>query len=383
MKYFLIAGEASGDLHAGRLITALKKYDNDSQFRFLGGDCMQKASGTPPVIHYKNMAYMAFSEVLRHLSEILGNLKSAKNAIEEFSPDAIILIDYPSFNLKIAKYAFAKSIPVYYYISPKVWAWKSWRVKSIKKYIRKMYSILPFETDFYAQRNFTVEYVGNPTVNEIEEAKAHFPDKAAFLERHSIKPDKPLLALVPGSREGEIRNNLPLMVRAAKRFDSHRFVIAGAPNIGKDFYRKTLVDASIRAEIDIVYNDTFSLLHFSDAALVTSGTATLETAVIGTPQVVCYRANGSKLAYKLFEKILNVRFVSLPNLIADRKVVPELLLHHCNDDNMAAELIRLLDFPAERKKMLDGYREIAERLGHSDSADEAARRLFNDLKSGK
>ena len=173
------------------------------------------------------------------------------------------------------------------------------------------------------------------------------------------------------------------MVKAAKRFESHRFVIAAAPNIGKDFYRKTLVDASVRADIDLVYNATFSLLHFSEAALVTSGTATLETAVVGTPQVVCYRANGSKLAYKLFEKILNVRFVSLPNLIADRKVVPELLLHHCNDDNMAAELIRLLDFPAERKKMLDGYREIAERLGHSDSADEAARRLFNDLKSGK
>lgn len=383
MKYFLIAGEASGDLHAGRLISALRNTDNDALFRFLGGDCMQQASGVEPTIHYKRMAYMAFSEVLRHLPDILSNLKNAKADIDRFRPDALILVDYPSFNLKVAKYAWKKGIPVYYYISPKVWAWKAWRVKAIRKYVSKMFSILPFETEFYAARDFKVDYVGNPTVNEIEEARQHFPEKTAFMAENGIRPDLPLIALLPGSRIGEIRNNLPLMAEAAAGFADHHFVVAGAPNIDRDFYRKVLSEASINVDFEIVYDRTFALLHHSEAALVTSGTATLETAVIGTPQVVCYRANGSKLAYSLFERILNVKFVSLPNLIAGRKVVPELLLHLCNAGNMEKELKLLLRNPERRQKMLDGYREISRRLGQNDSAATAARMIVDHLNAGK
>ena len=211
MKYFLIAGEASGDIHAGRLVRALRQQDPNAEFAYLGGDYMQEASGVPPVIHYKNMAFMAFSEVLRHLPEILGNMKRAKEAVSQFRPDALILIDYPSFNLKIAKYAHSLGIPVYYYISPKIWAWKEYRVKDIKKYVRKVYSILPFETAFYARHNYQVDYTGNPTVNEIAEARRTMPDNATFRTNNGIADPRPLVALLPGSRLGEIRNNLPLM----------------------------------------------------------------------------------------------------------------------------------------------------------------------------
>lgn len=381
MKYFLIAGEASGDLHAGRLVAALRKADGNAEFRYLGGDCMEEASGVAPVIHYKRMAYMAFSEVLRHLPDILGNMKAAKAAIADFRPDAVILVDYPSFNLKIAEYAYKNGIPAYYYISPKVWAWKEWRVKSIKKYIRKVFSILPFETEFYARHGFKVDYVGNPTVNEITEIKRNMPGKSEFLAAAGIPDDKPLIALLPGSRAGEIRNNLPLMVKAAMRFPAYRFVVAGAPNVSRAFYRETLANAAIGIDPDIVSGSTSVLLHHAEAAVVTSGTATLETAVIGTPQVVCYRANGSRIAYKLFEKILKVGFVSLPNLIAGKEVVPELLLHLCNEDSIAEKLGSLL--PAEapgRRTMLDGYRLVAQRLGTEDSAETAAAQLISDLK---
>ena len=345
MKYFLIAGEASGDLHAGRLIKAIRKNDDNASFAFFGGDCMEHAAGCRPITHYKEMAFMAFSEVLRHLPTILGNMKRAKMAIAEFRPDALILIDYPSFNLKIAKYAFNIGIPVYYYISPKVWAWKEWRVKSIKKYVKNVFSILPFETEFFARHDYRVDYVGNPTANEIAEAMLTMPSKEEFFRANGLDNNRLTVALLPGSRLGEIRNNLPLMALGMK----------------------------------IIYDAAYPLLAHSQAALVTSGTATLETAAIGTPQVVCYRANGSKLSYKLFEHILKVRFVSLPNLIADKEVVPELLLHLCNPDNIAAHLAPLLADSPERSAMLDGYKTVRQRLGSNDSA-ETARQLIADLK---
>ena len=211
MRYFLIAGEASGDLHAGRLIAALKEKDPQAEFRYLGGDCMQAAAGVPPVIHYKKMAYMAFSEVIRHLPQILSNFGNARKALDEFKPDALILIDYPSFNLKMAKYAYTKGIPAYYYISPKVWAWKEYRVKDIKKYIKKVFSILPFETEFYARHGYKVDYVGNPTTNEIAEAKRNIMPFNDLLNSIGIADRRPIIALLPGSRLGEIRNNLPIM----------------------------------------------------------------------------------------------------------------------------------------------------------------------------
>lgn len=373
MKYFLIAGEASGDLHAGRLIKALREGDHNASFAFFGGDQMEHAAGCPPIVHYKDMAFMAFAEVLRHLSEILGNMKRARQAVASFRPDAVILIDYPSFNLKIAKFAHSLGIPVYYYISPKVWAWKEWRVKSIKKYVRKVFSILPFETEFFARHDYRVDYVGNPTANEIADAMRSLPAKVDFLKNHNLDLDKPIVALLPGSRLGEIRNNLPLMAEAVGRFSGVQSVVAGAPSVDRGFY-ETVVPG-----MNIVYNAAYPLLAHSQAALVTSGTATLETAVIGTPQVVCYRANGSRLSYRLFEHILKVRFVSLPNLIADREVVPELLLHLCNPDNIAEHLAPLLGDTAERRSMLDGYAAVTRRLGDTDSAITAATQLLKDL----
>lgn len=376
MKYFLIAGEASGDLHAGRLIEAIRNRDDNAEFAFFGGDYMEKAAGHAPIVHYKKMAYMAFAEVLRHLPEILGNMKRAKKAVADFGPDALILIDYPSFNLKIAAYAYSQGIPVYYYISPKVWAWKEWRVKSIKKYVRKVFSILPFETEFFAGHDYRVDYVGNPTANEIAEAMQSLPERNGFLQAHNIDGSRPIVALLPGSRLGEIRNNLPLMAEAASRFDITA-VVAGAPSVDRSFYE------SVVPGMNVIYDATYPLLAYSQAALVTSGTATLETAAIGCPQVVCYRANGSKLSYNLFKHILKVRYVSLPNLIADAAVVPELLLHLCNPDNIAAHLKPLLADTADRRTMLDGYRTVNDRLGSTDSAATAASQLLADLRSLK
>ncbi len=383
MKYFMIAGEASGDLHAGRLIASLRKRDSEASFCYLGGDCMEEASGVAPVIHYKRMAYMGFSAVLSHLPEILGNMKEARRALDSFAPDAVVLIDYPSFNLKIARYAWEKGIPVYYYISPKVWAWKEYRVKQIKKYVRKVFSILPFETEFFARHGYAVDYVGNPTVNEIEEAWQSFPSREEFLSSLGLSADERVIALLPGSRLGEIRSNLPMMARAAERYPGYRFVVAGAPNVSHDFYTAVLRESGVNRPPLIVDGSTYPLLFHARAALVTSGTATLETAIIGTPQAVCYRANGSKLAYNLMSRILKVKYVSLPNLIADREVVPELLLHHCTEENMAAHLDRLLPDSLERRTMLDGYAFIQQRLGTTDSADTAARDLMDDLKRRK
>lgn len=383
MKYFLIAGEASGDLHGGGLIKALRETDSDARFCFLGGDFMENASGVKPVVHYKRMAYMAFSEVLRHLPDILGNMRAARKALDDFAPDAVILIDYPSFNLKIAKYAFGKGLPVYYYISPKVWAWKEWRVKDIRKYVRKVFSILPFETDFYARHGVEADYMGNPTANEIAEFKLNVPDFLSFMEKHGIRDRRPVIALLPGSRAGEIRNNLPVMYKAAARFPNFQPVVAAAPNIDSDFYSAVLKNKGMDVYPLLVENDTFALVANSAAALVTSGTATLETAVIGTPQVVCYRANGSKFAYKLFERILKVPFVSLPNLIAGGEVVKELLLHECTPDNVAKELEPLLYDSPQWHAMCDGYKEVCHRLGNKESGRETARAIFRDLNSVK
>ena len=380
MKYFLIAGEASGDLHASLLIRALKEADADAQFRFLGGDLMARQAGVEPVIHYRRMAYMAFAEVIRHLPEILSNMRRARRAIDEFSPDAVVLIDYPSFNLKIAKYAFSKGIPVYYYISPKVWAWKQWRVRDIRKYVRRVFSILPFETEFYARHGYNVDYVGNPTANEIAAVRSSLMPFDELLRSIGVADRRPVIALLPGSRLGEIRNNLPIMYAAAARFANFQPIVAAAPSVDRDFYAQVLARAGIKANPVLVEGHTFDLVPASAAALVTSGTATLETAVLRTPQVVCYRANGSKLSYKLFERILKVRFVSLPNLIVDEEVVPEMLLHRCTPDLVAERLEPLLYDSPQYRAQVAGYQRIADRLGSSDSAVTAASQIIEDFR---
>ena len=377
MKYMLVAGEASGDLHASQLINSIKRLDADAEFRFIGGDMMSKASRKSPDIHYDQLNVMGFSEVIRKLPTILTNLKAAKRIVKEYRPDVLILVDYPGFNLKLAKYAHNIGVRVDYFISPKVWAWKEWRVKDIKKYVSNLYSILPFEEGFYRNHGYEVKYVGNPSVQEIDYALGHLPPKKHFMERQGLTDnERPIIALLPGSRKGEIRNNLPIMIEAAKRFPDHQYIVAAAPAVPEKFYREVVQDPGLQ----VVFGATPVLLKYSAAALVTSGTATLETALIGTPQVVCYRANGVKLSYKIMEKLLKVKYVALPNLIVNNSVVPELLVHNCTVNNVARELGPLLQHSPKREWQINGYRTMRRRLGNSVATDYMAELIVDSLK---
>lgn len=378
MKYFLIAGEASGDIHASQLIRALKAHDGEARFEFLGGDLMADAAGVEPVIHYRDMAFMGFIEVLKHLKSIMGFMKTAKQRIAAERPDALILVDYPSFNLKMAKYAHKRGIPVMYFISPKVWAWKEYRVKSIKKYVDRMFSILPFETAFYAKHDYKVNYVGNPTVKEIEEQRSRFGSREEFGKKNLLD-ERPIVALVPGSRRKEIRDNLPSMITAASRHEGYQLVIAAAPNIDESLYREVMEPLGM--QVKLVHHQSFELIHHARAALVTSGTATLETAILGTPQVACYRMNGSKWLFKFYRKLIKGKYVTLPNLIVDDAIIPELLLHMCTPDMIDAHLTPLLTESAERQAMLEGYRRMQAILTTQDCTDNAARGIVEALTS--
>lgn len=373
MKYFLIAGEASGDLHGAQLIEALRKTDHNATFAFLGGDLMAQAAGTQPVIHYRDMAFMGFSEVIRHLPQVLGNLKEARRAMLQFAPDAFIPVDYPSFNFKVAKTAARAGIPVYYFISPKLWAWKSWRIKSVKRYVRKVLAIFPFEPAWYAERGYKAEYVGNPSVAEIDAAMAQTPSRDEFLKQHKLR-DRPIIALLPGSRRSEVRSNLPVMIAAAHRYAQYRAVVAGAPGLEDEFY-------SSLTQLPVVRNSTYALLRHAEAALVTSGTATLEAALAGVPQVVCYRSNGSKITHDIMKRVLSIGHVSLPNIISGREIVPEMLLHRCTPELVAEQLTPLLLTGSdERGAQLQGYREMRDILGSKDAAATAARIIVDDLR---
>ena len=378
MKYFLIAGEASGDIHASQLIRALKAHDDEARFEFLGGDLMADAAGVEPVIHYRDMAFMGFIEVLKHLKSIMGFMKTAKQRIAAGRPDALILVDYPSFNLKMAKYAHKRGIPVMYFISPKVWAWKEYRVKSIKKYVDRMFSILPFETAFYAKHDYKVNYVGNPTVKEIEEQRSRFGSREEFGKKNLLD-ERPIVALVPGSRRKEIRDNLPSMITAASRHEGYQLVIAAAPNIDESLYREVMEPLGM--QVKLVHHQSFELIHHARAALVTSGTATLETAILGTPQVACYRMNGSKWLFKFYRKLIKGKYVTLPNLIVDDAIIPELLLHMCTPDTIDAHLTPLLTESAERQAMLEGYRRMQAILTTQDCTDNTAHLIVEALTS--
>lgn len=368
MKYMIVAGEASGDLHASRLIEEIKVLDKEADFRFLGGDLMSRAAGCDPEIHIEKMNVMGFSAVIRALPTILGNLRRAKAVIKEFRPDVLVLVDYPSFNLKLAAYAHKLGIRVDWLIAPKVWAWKEWRIPKLKKYLTNLYSILPFETAYFKRHDMDVKYVGNPTVKEVEQSLGHIPPKKHFLERQGISDQRPIIAILPGSRKAEIRNNLPLMIEAAKKFPDYQYIIAAAPSVPEKFYRATALDTGLQ----LAFGATHTLLKYSAAAIVTSGTATLETAVIGTPQVVCYRGNGSRLTYEIMKKILKVKFVSLPNLIVGNSIVPELLLQNCTADRVTRELGPLLQASPQRDWQLSGYRNMKKRLGTTDASKMAA-----------
>ncbi len=368
MKYFLIAGEASGDLHASHLIESLKQQDEQAEFRFLGGDLMAAQAGIQPIIHYREMAYMGFADVVKHLGKILGFLGTARRAIDEWQPSALILVDYPSFNLKVAKYAHNLGIPVHYFISPKVWVWKEWRVKDIRRYVDHMYCILPFEPEWYKERGYKATYVGNPTVQEVAQARKDFPDFAHFIDQNGL-PDRPIIALVPGSRVREIRDNLPLMLQAAARHPEYQAVIAGAPSIDDALYREVMGEKTV----PVLRDATYPLVFHSRAALVTSGTATLETALLGTPQVACYRFNGSKWSYKFYRRLLSGKYVTLPNLITDEPIIPELLMHLCTVDSIDEHLTQLLGETDQRAAMLESYRRLADRLGTNVCTTTAAR----------
>lgn len=373
MHYFISAGEASGDIHAAELIKQLRVADKEAKFTFLGGDLMSAASKTSPLIHYRDMAFMGFCEVIRHLDKVLHNLRVAREAIATGHPDALILVDYPSFNLKLAKEAIKLNIPVFYYISPKVWAWKEGRVKKIKKYVKRMLSILPFEVAYYRDKhNYNVDYVGNPTIKEVDTKLAALLSEQSFRDKHRLTDNRPILALVPGSRIGEIRNNLPIMVEVAHRHPDMLPVVAGAPAVDTEIYRRY-------CDFNIVENDTFELMAHAQGALVTSGTATLEAALIGVPQVVCYRANGSRISYNIFKHILKIPFVSLPNLIVNKAVVAEQLVHLCTPDLVDAELAKVLPGGPNYDIQQQGYKEIRTALTSADAAINAANIIYREI----
>ncbi len=369
MKYMVVAGEASGDLHASEVMGHLRRLDPEAEFRFLGGDLMAKAARRSPEVHYERMNVMGFSAVIRHLPTILDNLRVARRLVREWRPDVLLLVDYPSFNLRLARYAHKLGIRVDWLISPKVWAWKEWRVPTLRRVVSHMYCILPFETSFYRRRHYDkAVYVGNPSVGEIDKALGHLPPLKHFLERQGITDTRPIIALLPGSRRGEIAANLPLMLEAARRFPDYQIVVAAAPAVPEKFYREIAQDPGLA----LAFGSTVTLLKHARAALVTSGTATLETALVGTPQVVCYRANGRRWTYNVMKRLLKVKYVSLPNLIMDNAVVPELLLHQCTSERIALELAPLLQPSPQREWQTGGYRAMRRRLGTSDAAAAAA-----------
>ena len=370
MKYYLIVGEASGDLHASRLMRSLKKVDEFAEFRFFGGDLMAAEGGTR-VKHYKEQAYMGFVPVLLHLRTIFSNMKMCKEDIVKWKPDVVILVDYPGFNLNIAKFLKKKTnIPAYYYISPKIWAWKEWRIRSIRRDIAEMFSILPFEVPFYEKKHhYPIHYVGNPTAQEVNEFRAGYQQSfEEFCTENQLDTHRPILALLAGSRLQEIKDNLPAMIEVAERFEDFQMVLAGAPSIEDKYYEQFVKGTPVR----MVRNKTYQLLSHSTAALVTSGTATLETALFNVPQVVCYETPLPRLVRFAFDHIMSCKHISLVNLIADKEVVQEMFADRFKVDAIADQLYQLLPGMEGRKRMLAEYQVVRERLGNLMAPDEAA-----------
>jgi len=360
MKYYLVAGEASGDLHGANLMKALKREDPASEFRYFGGDKMQ-AEGGVLVKHYADMAFMGFTEVVLNLNTIFKNLKACKKDILAYKPDALILIDFPGFNLKIADFAKAQGIKVCYYISPKVWAWNQKRVLRIKRVVDQLFCILPFEVDFYASWGMKVHYVGNPLLDEIAEFKVT-PD---FRNKESLN-EKPIIALLPGSRKQEIERLLPVMLSVIEDFPNRQFVIAAAPTFNEAYYRQFIGEKPAK----LVFAQTYDLLSTAEAAIVASGTATLETALFKVPQVVVYK--GGTISIAIARLLVKIKFISLVNLIMDRKVVAELIQEDCNRERIAQELMHIVE-GSERTRMLNDYKELAGKMGTAGASERTAK----------
>lgn len=376
MKYYLIVGEASGDLHASQLMVELKRQDPSASFRFFGGDLMKEVGGTL-VRHYKDLAFMGFIPVLLNLPTILSNMRFCKRDIKEWNPDVVILVDYPGFNLKIAKYIKKNtSIPVYYYISPKIWAWKEYRIKNIRRDVDRMFSILPFEVDFYKQHNYEVQYIGNPTVDEVAQFRATYKESfAGFTSRVGLSSEKPIIALLAGSRKQEIKDNLPLMIRAAAAYKDFQLVLAGAPGIAPDYYEEYIKGCDLK----VVFDETYSILSHAHTALVTSGTATLETALFKVPQLVCYYTPMGKLIAFLRKHVLKVKYISLVNLIVDKLIIQELVADTMTLTHLNQELERLILDKAYRAKMKADYDEMEHILGEVGAPQHAAKQMIEYL----
>lgn len=380
MKYYLIVGEASGDLHASHLMAALQQEDSQAEFRFFGGDLMAAVGGTR-VKHYKELAYMGFVPVLLHLRTIFAAMKQCKADITAWRPDVVILVDYPGFNLKIAKYVHAHTdIPVYYYISPKIWAWKEYRIKNIRRDVDELFSILPFEVDFFEKKHrYPIHYVGNPTVDEVAAFRDSYTGTFGDFTAANGLDGRPILALLAGSRKQEIKDNLPDMIEAASTVSDMQLVVAGAPGIAPEFYRSYIGQASVK----VIFGQTYPLLSYARAALVTSGTATLETALFRVPQAVCYYTILPKLTGLLKRCVLKVKYVSLVNLIAGREVVKELVADKMSVEQIRRELQKLLRDAGYSRWLQDGYEEVARRLGEPGAPVRAARLMVELLRARK
>jgi lipid-A-disaccharide synthase len=375
MKYYIIAGEASGDLHGSNLMNALKNIDPSADFRFWGGDLMA-AQGGILVKHYDQMAFMGFIKVVTNLRAILKNLKMCKTDIVAYQPDVLILIDFAGFNLQIAKFAKQQNLKVFYYISPKIWAWKTSRIKQIKAYVDKMFTILPFETDFYKKYNYPVDYVGNPVNDAINNRAFKDQTETEFKALNSLS-DKPLIGLLAGSRKQEIKLMLPVMLQVTRYFPDYQFVIAGAPGINPALYQNIIG----RFDVPIVYNQTYQLLQHTKAALVTSGTATLETALMKVPQIVCYHTNVGNLLYNIGRKLLKVKWLSLVNLILGFEAVKELTQATFKTEYLVKELNQLLTNSSYRQQMLDNYQKLNMLIGTPGASKKAANGIYNALTS--
>ncbi|WP_304201945.1 lipid-A-disaccharide synthase [Phocaeicola plebeius] len=374
MKYYLIVGEASGDLHASNLMKALQAKDPKAEFRFFGGDLMAAAGGSQ-VKHYKDMAYMGFIPVLLHLRTIFRNMDLCKKDIVQWNPDVLILVDYPGFNLKIAEYIKAHTnIPIFYYISPKIWAWKEYRIKNIKRDVDELFSILPFEVDFFKKHSYPIHYVGNPCVDAVHCFKQGYTESFEEFTLRNGLDKKPIIALLAGSRKQEIKDNLQRMIQASRNYTEYQFVIAGAPGISPEFYQ-----AYMGADTKIIFGQTYSLLSHATAALVTSGTATLETALFRVPQVVCYYTAAGKLVSFLRRHILKVKYISLVNLIAGREVVAELVADGMTAENVKQQLEAILPGQMAREQMLQNYDALIKILGQEGASERAAGKIVELL----
>jgi lipid-A-disaccharide synthase len=387
MKYFLVAGEASGDLHASNLMRSLQEVDKEADFRYFGGDLMQSVGGTL-IKHYRDMAFMGFIPVLMNLRTIFRNMDVCKKAIEEYQPDVVILVDYPGFNLKMAKEikmhgarykvhdnescTVHRAPKVFYYISPKIWAWKEYRIKDIKKYVDELFCILPFEVEYYKKQQFSVNYVGNPTVDAWADREYKTETFEAFTQTNHLD-NKPIIALLAGSRKQEIKDNLPTMLEAAAPFDDYQLVIAGAPGIDASYY----AEYTKNHPVPVVFGQTYRLLQQAQAALVTSGTATLETALFRVPQTVCYKVPLKHISSFVFEKFFSCKYISLVNLIAGKTVVKELFGKYFSTKQIREELDVLLHDEAYRKKMDEGYQEVIARLGQAGASEKAAKSMYD------